>query len=100
MARRTFAGHTRLAALVRRALRAADVGATRAFTKDLNTTAATEQLGRLARQYTSAFEAFTERGLAFEVAGCELILTTALGELLLVVEEVFFVDRDAATAAL
>ncbi len=83
-----------------RALRAADVGAARAFTKDLNATAAAEQLGRLARQNTGAFEAFTEWRLAFEVADCELTLATALGELLLVVEQVCFVDRDATSAAL
>jgi hypothetical protein len=100
VARRALARHTRLAALVGWAVRASGVDATRAFAKSLHASAATEKLSRLARQDAGALEALAEGCLAFEVTGREVILPAAFCKLLLVVEQVHLVDRDATLAPL
>ncbi|KPK14743.1 MAG: hypothetical protein AMJ62_12100 [Myxococcales bacterium SG8_38] len=100
MARGAFARHAGLARLVRRALGAAHVRTAGAFAQGLDTASPSKKLGRLAGEHAGALEALAEERLAFGLADPELFLTTALGKLLLVVEEIRFIDGDSALAAL
>jgi hypothetical protein len=61
--------------------------------------AAAKQLSRFFGQDAGTLETLPEPGLALGVAGRELVLPTAFGELLLVVEQICLVDRYATLAA-
>jgi hypothetical protein len=64
----------------------------------LHASAVAKELRWFVRQDAGTLEAFPEPCLALEVTGRERVLPTAFGELLLVVEQVRLVDRDAAFA--
>jgi hypothetical protein len=59
-----------------------------------------ENLHWLGREHADPLETLREGRLAAKVAGGDLGLPSALGEQLLVFEQVLFVDRDAAFASL